>query len=86
MSGKGSNSNNSSKGGGGSGNSGGRGGSSSSGNGGGGGGGSYSEPQIVTGHQYHMYSQGSGGDRYVYIGKDDDGEPEFLDYGPKGGR
>ena len=45
------------------------------------------EPTIVTGHQYHTYSRGSGGDRYVYIGKDEDtGEPEFLDYGPKGGR
>jgi hypothetical protein len=84
MSGKASkNNNNNSSNGGCSGNNSGRGGSS---NGSGGGGGRYSEPQIVTGHQYHMYSQGSGGDRYVYIGKDDDGEPEFLDYGPKGGR
>jgi hypothetical protein len=44
------------------------------------------EPTIVTGHQYHMYSQGSGGDRYAYIGKNEDREPEFLDYGPKSGR
>ena len=45
-----------------------------------------SEPQVVSGCQYHMYSQGSGGDRYAYIGKDESGEPEFIDYGPKGGR
>lgn len=45
------------------------------------------QPTIVTGWQYHQYARGSGGDRYVYIGKDEDtGEPEFLDYGPKGGR
>lgn len=74
----------------------GKGSSKSSGNGGGGGGGNKpssaggggssrnSEPTVVSGHQYHMYSQGS--DRYAYIGKDDDGTPEFLDYGPKGGR
>ena len=43
------------------------------------------EPEIVSGWQYHQYAQGSP-DRYVYIGKDDDGTPEFLDYGPKGGR
>lgn len=48
---------------------------------------SHQEPQIVTGWEYHMYSQGSGGDRYQYIGKDEyTGEPEFVDYGPKGGR
>jgi hypothetical protein len=44
------------------------------------------EPQIVSGYEYHTYSRGSGGDRYVYIGKDDDGTPEFVDYGPKSGR
>lgn len=45
------------------------------------------EPTVVTGWEYHQYSQRSGGDRYQYIGKDEDtGEPEFLDYGPKGGR
>mmetsp|Transcript_19711 Transcript_19711/g.48439 ORF Transcript_19711/g.48439 Transcript_19711/m.48439 type:complete len:87 (+) Transcript_19711:135-395(+) len=43
-----------------------------------------SQPTIVTGWEYHNYARGS--DRYVYIGKDDYGEPEFLDYGPKGGR
>lgn len=60
---------------------------------GGGNGGSHSsgatapQPQVVTGWQYHQYSQGSGGDRYQYIGKDEEtGEPEFLDFGPKGGR
>ena len=41
------------------------------------------QPTIVTGYQYHMYAQNS--DRYVYIGKDDDGTPEFIDYGPKAG-
>lgn len=42
------------------------------------------EPTIVTGWEYHQYSQRS--DRYQYIGKDEDtGEPEFLDFGPKGG-
>jgi hypothetical protein len=41
-------------------------------------------PEIVTGWQYHTYAQNSN--RYMYIGKDDDGEPEFLDYGPQGGR
>lgn len=42
------------------------------------------QPDIVTGWEYHTYSRGSSGDRYVYIGKDEDtGEPEFLDYGPK---
>lgn len=41
------------------------------------------EPTIVEGHQYHSY----GSDRYSYIGKDaDSGEPEFVDWGPKGGR
>jgi hypothetical protein len=45
-----------------------------------------SAPQIVSGYQYHTYSRGSGGDRYAYIGKGDDGTPEFVDYGPKGGR
>lgn len=44
------------------------------------------EVSIVSGYQYHTYSQGSGGDRYAYIGKDDSGTPEFIDYGPKGGR
>ena len=45
------------------------------------------QPQIVTGWQSHQYSQGSGGERYQYIGKDEDtGEPEFVDFGPKGGR
>ena len=42
------------------------------------------EPTIVSGWEYHTYARNS--DRYVYIGKDEDtGEPEFLDYGPKGG-
>lgn len=43
------------------------------------------EPTVVSGWHYHQYARGSP-DRYVYIGKDDDGEPEFLDYGPKSRR
>lgn len=40
---------------------------------------------IVRGWEYHQYSQNS--DRYVYIGKDEeDGIPEFIDYGPKSRR
>jgi len=43
------------------------------------------EPTVVRGWQYHQYAQNSN--RYAYIGKDEEtGEPEFLDYGPKGGR
>ena len=43
------------------------------------------QPTIVSGWQYHQYAQNSN--RYAYIGKDEDtGEPEFLDYGPQGGR
>lgn len=58
------------------------------GSGGGGkskGGGGGGEPSVVSGWEYHNYSNSSskGGDRYVYIGKDDDGTPEFIDYGPK---
>jgi hypothetical protein len=47
-----------------------------------------SEPTVVTGHQYHHYENGTrgGGSRYAYIGKDDSGTPQFLDYGRKGGR
>jgi len=46
------------------------------------------EPTVVSGHQYHTYANDGkyGAERYSYIGKDDDGTPEFLDYGPKGGR
>lgn len=42
------------------------------------------EPTVVTGWHYHddPDTLGRGGsDRYVYIGKNDDGEPEFIDYG-----
>lgn len=42
---------------------------------------------IVQGWQYHMYASNGryGNERYSYLGKDEDtGEPEFLDYGPKG--
>ena len=45
-----------------------------------------SYPQVVSGHQYHTYSQGNyGSERYAYIGKDS-GTPQFLDYGPKSAR
>ena len=45
------------------------------------------EPTIVAGHQYHSYSRSSyGAQRYGYIGKDESGQPEFVDYGRKGGR
>ena len=45
----------------------------------------YSEPEVVSGWEYSMYAQNS--DRYAYIGKDDaTGEPEYIDYGPKGNR
>ncbi|GAX20491.1 hypothetical protein FisN_24Hu259 [Fistulifera solaris] len=58
---------------------------SSSNTGGNSGGNSY--PQVVSGHQYHQYSQGNyGSERYSYIGKDDSGTPEFVDYGPKSSR
>ena len=40
-----------------------------------------SNPDIVTGWEYHTYARND--DRYQYIGKDDSGEPEFLDYGRK---
>lgn len=36
-------------------------------------------PTIVSGWQYHQYAQSSN--RYAYIGKDEDGTPEFIDYG-----
>jgi hypothetical protein len=37
--------------------------------------------KIVSGWEYHNYAQNS--DRYAYIGKDENGIPEFVDYGPK---
>jgi hypothetical protein len=41
-------------------------------------------PQIVVGHEYHKYGQSPyGQERYAYQGKNDDGQPEFVDYGPK---
>lgn len=42
-------------------------------------------PQIVEGYRFHGYSGGTRGDssRYAYIGKNDSGVPEFIDYGPK---
>jgi hypothetical protein len=41
------------------------------------------EPTLVTGWEYHTWSRGQPG-RYVYVGKCDTGQPEFLDYGAKG--
>ncbi|GAX20492.1 hypothetical protein FisN_24Hu258 [Fistulifera solaris] len=40
-------------------------------------------PKLVTGYQYHMCARGKGAERYVYLGKDDYNQPEFVDYGPK---
>jgi len=43
------------------------------------------EPTVVSGWEHSTYAHKS--DRYAYIGKDEDtGEPEWIDYGPKGGR
>mmetsp|Transcript_8246 Transcript_8246/g.14950 ORF Transcript_8246/g.14950 Transcript_8246/m.14950 type:complete len:120 (+) Transcript_8246:32-391(+) len=39
---------------------------------------------VVSGWEYHNYSENS--DRYTYIGKGEDGIPEFVDYGPKSRR
>ncbi len=41
------------------------------------------QPTLVTGWEYHTWSRGQPG-RYVYVGKCDNGQPEFLDYGAKG--
>lgn len=40
--------------------------------------------RIVRGWQYHECKGGTrdGASRFVYIGKDDNREPEFLDYSP----
>lgn len=49
------------------------------------GGGQANEPTIISGWEHSTYAHRS--DRYAYIGKDEDtGEPEWIDYGPKGGR
>ena len=82
MSGKGSSSN---------GNSNSSGGSSSSAAGSSSGSGSHSsEPTIVTGWEHSTYANNNTSyaqERYAYIGKDEDsGEPQYIDYGPKGGR
>lgn len=43
------------------------------------------EPEIVSGWQYHTYMKSEYGmRRYQYLGKNEDGEPEFLDFGPQG--
>jgi hypothetical protein len=41
------------------------------------------EPTLVTGWEYHTWSRGQP-NRYAYVGKGDNGQPEFLDYGAKG--
>ena len=42
------------------------------------------EPTIISGYEHLVYAHQS--DRYQYLGKNEDGEPEWLDYGPKSGR
>lgn len=72
--------------------------SSNSSSGGGGGGKSSSasvpdnsrEPTIITGWEHSRYANNGSNyssERYAYIGKDEDSnEPQWIDYGPKGGR
>lgn len=43
------------------------------------------QPEIVSGWEYHMYEQRGYG-RYAYIGKDESGTPEFVDWGKKSER
>ncbi len=67
------------------------GGGSSSGRGGSSGGSSSSQPQptVISGWEHSTYANANTNyarERYAYIGKDDSGEPEWLDYGAKGGR
>eukprot|EP00551_Chaetoceros_affinis_P000130 CAMPEP_0203635964 /NCGR_PEP_ID=MMETSP0088-20131115/2616_1 /ASSEMBLY_ACC=CAM_ASM_001087 /TAXON_ID=426623 /ORGANISM="Chaetoceros affinis, Strain CCMP159" /LENGTH=77 /DNA_ID=CAMNT_0050489975 /DNA_START=21 /DNA_END=254 /DNA_ORIENTATION=- len=49
-----------------------------------------SEPTIISGWEHSTYATNGSSysqERYTYIGKDEEtGEPEWLDYGPKGGR
>lgn len=48
------------------------------------------EPTIITGWEHTTYANANTNyarERYAYLGKDEDtGEPEWVDYGPKGGR
>ncbi len=42
------------------------------------------DPQLVSGWQYHTYMRDDyGKQRYQYLGKNEGGEPEFIDFGPK---
>ncbi len=49
-----------------------------------------SEPTIISGWEHSVYANANdaySSERYAYIGKDEEtGEPEWIDYGPKGGR
>lgn len=60
--------------------------SSSSGGGSGGG----AEPKIISGWEHARYANNGtqyAAERYAYLGKDETtGEPEWIDYGPKGSR
>ena len=43
------------------------------------------EPTLIKGWEHSRYANAS--ERYAYIGKDEDtGEPQWLDWGPKGKR
>ena len=43
------------------------------------------EPTMISGWQHSSYAHKS--ERYAYMGKDEDtGEPQWLDWGPKGKR
>ncbi len=40
------------------------------------------EPEIVEGWEYTNFADDD--ERYQYNGRDSDGEPEYVDFGPKG--
>lgn len=47
---------------------------------------SQDSPQIITGWEHSVYANNGSSysqERYAYIGKDENGEPEWLDYGRK---
>ncbi|KAJ3070837.1 hypothetical protein HDU98_006178 [Podochytrium sp. JEL0797] len=43
------------------------------------------EPTIISGWEHSTYAHRDT-ERFAYIGKDDDGEPEWVDYGKKSSR
>ncbi len=43
------------------------------------------EPKIITGWEHSVYAHRNT-DRYAYMGKDDNGEPEWVDWGSKNSR